>query len=154
MGGHAIGLLADEYTGGATIPAAQATALRNGQQKGYYLNLDLTNDLSAIRWREFIGQPGYDMVGAYDGGYQYAYGVWRPEQTSIMKQSSAPGAAFNAPSRALIVQRLLKAAGESYSFNAFLTKDVIPPTTKGTAYFGSGEESHTPPFLDGRPTGW
>lgn len=62
-----------------------------------------------------------------------------------------PGAAFNAPSRALIVQRLLKAAGESYSFNAFLTKDVIPPTTKGTAYFGSGEESHTPPFLDGPP---
>ncbi|MFQ8804405.1 MAG: hypothetical protein ACLR8Y_03855 [Alistipes indistinctus] len=83
--------MADEYTGGATIPAAQATALRNGQQKGYYLNLDLTNDLSAIRWREFIGQPGYDMVGAYEGGYQYAYGVWRPEQTSIMKQSSAPG---------------------------------------------------------------
>lgn len=154
LGGHAIGLLADEYTGGATIPAAQATALRNGQQKGYYLNLDLTNDLSAIRWHEFIGQPGYDMVGAYEGGYQYAYGVWRPEQTSIMKQSSAPGAAFNAPSRALIVQRLLKAAGESYSFNAFLTKDVIPPTTKGTAYFGSGEESHTPPFLDGCPTGW
>lgn len=154
LGGHAIGLLGDEYTGGATIPESQANTLRSKQQQGFYLNLDLTNNLTTIKWHNFIGQPGYEMVGAYEEGFQYAYGVWRSEQNSIMKQSSSAGAVFNAPSRAIIVQRILEAAGQPYSFSDFIAKDVIPATTKGTPYWENEELPHTPPFMDGQPTNW
>lgn len=116
--------------------------------------MDLTNNLTTIKWHNFIGQLGYEMVGAYEEGFQYAYGVWRSEQNSIMKQSSSAGAVFNAPSRAIIVQRILEAAGQPYSFSDFIAKDVIPATTKGTPYWENEELPHTPPFMDGQPTNW
>ena len=148
LGGHAMGLLGDEYTGGHEIPTATANSLKQRFSQGYYLNLDLTGDPMQSHWSMLVGVPGYDMVGAYEGGYGYAYGVWRSEENSIMKQSSS-GAGFNAISRALIVQRILESVGESYTLDKFLEKDVIPPAVKSSAQGRESEVSHTPPvFLD------
>jgi hypothetical protein len=131
--GHCFGLL-DEYMNWgypSSIPANCA-------------NLDTTSDLSKIRWSHFIGLKGYELVGAYEGAFEgYGSGVWppydgprfkdgvyRPYLSSIMdKYYSArsiphPSHHFNAPSREAIVKGILKAAGEPYTFEKFLEKDV------------------------------
>jgi hypothetical protein len=61
-------------------------------------------------------------VGVYEGGYYYTYGVWRPELTSCMINNLAY---YNAPSREAIVKRILAKAGETYTLDAFLNKDII-----------------------------
>lgn len=121
-GGHGFGKLADEYTNSnTTIPAADKEELRLWQQWGFYMNIDLTNDLNRILWKHFIGEPDYSYVGAHEGGYYYAYGVWRPEVTSLMINNIPY---INAPGRELIVRRIKKLAGETYSFDEFKQKDV------------------------------
>jgi len=96
--------LADEYTNSnATIPSADKEELRWWQQWGFFMNVDLTDDLSKILWKHFIGEPDYSYVGAYEGGYYYAYGVWRPEVTSLMINNIPY---INAPGRELIVRRI------------------------------------------------
>ncbi len=146
LGGHAIGRLGDEYMGGHTIPDSKASELRQLFGRGYYLNLDLTDDPQQVHWASLIGLPGYEMVGAYEGGYQYAYGVWRSENNSLMKQSGS-GAGFNAYSRLLIVQRILQSAGESYSLEKFLEKDVIPPSLPASVIWQPAQPHTAPIFL-------
>ncbi|MCE5204480.1 MAG: Ig-like domain-containing protein [Porphyromonadaceae bacterium] len=120
--GHGFGQLADEYTNSnAAIPAADKEELRLWQQWGFYGNVDLTNDLNKILWKHFIGEPNYSYVGAHEGGYYYAYGVWRPEVTSLMINNIPY---INAPGRELIVRRIKKLAGETFSFDEFKQKDV------------------------------
>lgn len=121
-GGHGFGKLADEYTNSnATIPSADKEELRLWQQWGFFMNVDLTNDLNRILWKHFIGEPDYSYVGAHEGGYYYAYGVWRPEVTSLMIHNIPY---INAPGRELIVRRIKKLAGETFSFDEFKQKDV------------------------------
>ncbi len=121
-GGHGFGKLADEYINTyATITSADKDELKWWQQWGFYLNLDLTNNLNNILWKHFIGEPNYSYVGAHEGGYLYAYGVWRPEVTSLMINNITY---INAPSRELIVRRIKKLAGETFSFSEFKQKDV------------------------------
>lgn len=120
--GHGFGKLADEYINSyATITTADKDELKLWQQWGFYLNVDLTNDLNSILWKHFIGDPNYSYVGAHEGGYYYAYGVWRPEVTSLMINNITY---INAPSRELIVRRIKRLAGEVFSFNEFKQKDV------------------------------
>lgn len=145
LGGHAIGKLGDEYTGGHTIPDATASSLKQLFDQGYYLNLDLTDDPQKVHWASLIGLPGYEMVGTYEGGYMYAYGVWRSESNSIMKQSGS-GAGFNTYSRLLIVKRILNSAGESYTLEKFLANDVIPPSIPANVIWQPAEP-HTPPIF-------
>jgi uncharacterized protein YjdB len=120
--GHGFGKLADEYiNSNTTIPTAEKEELRLWQQWGFYGNVDLTDDLNRILWKHFIGEPNYSYVGAHEGGYYYAYGVWRPEVTSLMINNIPY---INAPGRELIVRRIKKLAGETFSFNEFKQKDV------------------------------
>ena len=88
---------------------------------GFYLNVDLNNNLNDILWKHFFGEPNYSYVGAYEGGYYYAYGVWRPEPTSLMINNITY---INAPSRELIVRRIKRLAGETFSFSEFKQKDI------------------------------
>ena len=121
-GGHGFGKLADEYINNyATISTTDKDNLKWWQQMGFYLNVDLNNNLNDILWKHFIGEPNYSYVGAYEGGYYYAYGVWRPEPTSLMINNINY---INAPSRELIVRRIKKLGGETFSFNEFKQKDV------------------------------
>ncbi|MCL2625392.1 MAG: M64 family metallo-endopeptidase [Cystobacterineae bacterium] len=87
-------------------------------------NVDITNNLSLIKWNHFIGINGYNE-GAWEGGYYFATGVWRPRQYSIM--SSYQLMQFNAISRETIVKAIINNAKETYSFNDFLARDILFP---------------------------
>ncbi|MDD3300263.1 MAG: M64 family metallopeptidase, partial [Bacteroidales bacterium] len=90
-------------------------------RNGFYPNVDLTGNLNEVKWKYFLGEPGYSRVGTYEGAYYYAYGAWRPETSSCMVHNEQY---YNAPSREAMVKRILKTAGETFSFEIFLEKDV------------------------------
>lgn len=109
-GGHGFGRLADEYVGndnmGKAITPDQKVHLIERVKLGFEPNVDLTSDLSIIKWKHFVNRSGYS-VGAYEGGFYFSYGVWKPEETSCMIDNRRY---FNAPSREHIVKRILRTA--------------------------------------------
>ncbi|MDD2419160.1 MAG: M64 family metallopeptidase [Bacteroidales bacterium] len=124
-GGHGYGRLADEYISsqniGKTLPESDVTSFQSWVRNGFYPNVDLTGNLNEVKWKYFLGEPGYSRVGTYEGAYYYAYGAWRPETSSCMVHNEQY---YNAPSREAMVKRILKTAGETFSFEIFLEKDV------------------------------
>jgi len=124
-GGHGFGRLADEYVGsgneGKTITDDDKDKLETFANAGFYSNVDLTGDITKVKWKHIIGVPGYSRVGTYEGGFYYTYGVWRPESSSCMVQNQKY---YNAPSREAIVKRIYNTAGLDYSFEAFQEKDI------------------------------
>lgn len=123
-GGHGFGRLADEYKFSDNAIDAQAkTNILNWVALGANANIDLTGDRSIIKWKHFFNLPAYKMVGAFPGA-QYASGVWMPEYTSGMRDMTYVN--YNAPSREAIVKRIKLNLGETYSFDEFVSKDVIP----------------------------
>lgn len=119
--GHAFASLGDEYI----IPNQIETYTPEGRP-----NLDNTNDLNLIKWKHFIGLPGYSSVGAFEGGGYLEFGMWRPELNSIMQGNI--GSYFNAPSREAIVNRILTLRAIDYDFNSFLTLDIANQSNKQT----------------------
>lgn len=112
--------LADETTShSGSISAAELDKLKTERiQFGEGLNLSW--DKSELPWEHFIGHGKYSMVNAYEGGYGYRQGIWRPEEKSVMTKDILY---FNAPSRELFVKRLKELAGEAYSWEDFIAKD-------------------------------
>jgi|GEM_PF-2498625 len=132
-GGHGFGNLADEYVDNYTqIPQSEIDNLHADQTYGIFLNVDVTNDLNNIVWKHFIGLPKYSYVNAFEGAYLYSKGVWRPESRSLMINNINY---INAPGRELIVKKIMKLAGLTYSFDDFQAKDVmeLTPTTKAAS---------------------
>ncbi|MDH6357835.1 M64 family metallopeptidase [Parabacteroides sp. PF5-9] len=123
--GHGFAHLADEYGGWGTIDKNYVEEMRIQQGKGWWANIDFTNDPNKIGWKQFLDDPKYSYVGVYEGGGTYDHGVWRPEENSCMGDSSFPY--FNAPSRYAIYCRVMQLAGEPYSFEAFKAFDNVTP---------------------------
>jgi len=121
--GHVFGL-ADEYI---DDDLAEHRNLTNPEtifdQTKNRPNVDTTNDPTKVKWAHFIGRPGYESEGVYEGGYYVSKGVWRPTSDSIMRSYSASSPKFNAISRETIVKGILANAGETYDFNEFLRRD-------------------------------
>lgn len=146
-GGHGFGKLADEYTNySETIPADNITTLQQWQGFGQYMNVDVTNNLTTILWKHFIGVQKYTGIGAYEGGYYYTKGVWRPESTSVMINNIKY---YNGPSREQIVKRIKTYAGMTYSFEDFMANDVIDtsPATKAAGMYIDPRMILAPPIL-------
>lgn len=148
--GHGFAKLADEYVSENTsITEEKKAELLKNQRDGYFLNVDLTDDLTTILWNNFIGLPGYSGVGAYEGAYFYSRGVWRPERYSCMDNNVGY---FNAPSRWLAVQRIMKITGQAFAFNDFLKTDVIDFSGISFAKTKGGEMEmprlHPPVWVD------
>ncbi len=146
-GGHGFGKLADEYTTHSeTIPEENITTLRQWQGYGQYMNVDVTNNLTTILWKHFIGIQKYQGVGAYEGGHYYTKGVWRPESTSVMINNIKY---YNGPSREQIVKRIKTYAGMAYSFEEFMANDVIDssPATKAAGMYIDPRMILAPPIL-------
>lgn len=143
VGGHAFGRLADEYVSaggsGKNITQAYKDRYLNGLPYGLRPNIDLTGDHSRVKWKHFIGLPGYDGVSTFEGAFVYSYGVWRPEEQSCMINNLPY---FNAPSREQIVKRIIRTAagvrvneyldgiltpipGDPFDFNEFVLKDIV-----------------------------
>ena len=117
--GHAFAKLDEEYFGsGTTISEIQVNEIRASQNDyGWQTNIDFTNDLSKIRWADYISDPRYadEGLGAYQGGGNYESGVWRPTDYSIMRYNDG---GYNAPSRETIYRRINKLAyGAAWEFD-------------------------------------
>ena len=111
------------------VPSEIIELIESYHAMGWYFNVDITDDLDKVVWKDFIGKPKYYMVSAYEGGVGYFKGVWRSEHESCMNNNIAY---FNAPCRAAIVKRILTLSGETFSLEAFMENDIIepPPATK------------------------
>ena len=110
--GHAFASLGDEYI----VPGQNEIYVPDGRA-----NLDNINDVNLIKWNHFIGLQGYSSVGAFEGGGYLEFGMYRPEENSIMRGNI--GSYFNAPSREEIVKRIMNLRELDYDFNSFLTLD-------------------------------
>ena len=121
--GHGFGKLADEYVNNVGyITDSEKTTLRLWQSFNHFKNVDLTNNLSEIIWKHFVGVTSYAYVGAWEGAYYYGQGVYRPEQRSLMINNIKY---INAPGRELIVKRIKQLAGLPYSFVEFRSRDIM-----------------------------
>ena len=95
-----------------------------------HLNVSSTNNPEVVPWSHLIGHPHYPGIGLYEGGYMYQWGVWRSETSGIMRNSRL--GYFNTFCRELIVRQILTLAGEEYTFEKFLEKDILPERTSYT----------------------
>lgn len=121
-GGFAFGLLADESSAiSGTLTSSEITKLQADWAAGRSLNIDLVSNPNSVRWAHFIGRSGYERPGVYEGAYGYKTGVYRSEENSAMSNGINY---FNAISRELIVKRIMSIAGEAYTLDKFLQKDV------------------------------
>ena len=127
--GHGFGKLADEYfyDSMGRIPDDKVSELKKwkGFAYGFYENVDLTSDPNTILWSKFISDSRYSgMVGVYEGGYTYPYGVYRPTDNSIMRYNTG---GFNAPSREAIYKKIMKfSEGDAwtYDYETFVAFDA------------------------------
>jgi len=122
-GGHGFGFLCDEYVYyQREMPEGRKQDIRAWQALGFQMNLDFTDNLTEILWKDFIGIDKYKDVGAFEGGYEYQYGVWRPEENSCMNNNIPY---FNVQSRRAIVQRIMNLAGELFALDDFIANDNV-----------------------------
>ena len=120
-GGHAFGFLLDEYVyNQRKMPDERKEMIREWQEMGYHMNLDFTDDLDKILWKDFIGINKYTPVGAYEGGYEYQYGVWRSEENSCMNNNIPY---YNVQSRWAIVKRIMDLSDIEFSIQDFIKND-------------------------------
>lgn len=123
--GHAFGNLADEYVSDREISESEKDDLLHIFPYGMWKNIDVTGDPYLVKWRHFLSDSRYldTGIGVYEGGNDYAKGVWRPSDNSIMRGMTGT---FNAPSREAIYYRIHKLAyGKdwSYDYEAFVQWD-------------------------------
>ncbi|MBO7195115.1 MAG: leucine-rich repeat protein [Alistipes sp.] len=166
-GGHGFGKLADEYIYHNSFVSAcnyGCVDLRPYiwvmKSYGFYENISLTGDWNEIEWSHLIFDPQYsNVVDVYEGAYMHARGVYRSEATSCMNNNIPY---YNAISREAMVKRIMKYAGEEYSFEAFKAKDYesLPSSAKPetrawdgvSSTSGSSQFNQRPPkFMGEKP---
>lgn len=131
-GGHAFGRLLDEY-GYESYPTYTSSAIDRQSWKypcGYNLTTDQNNEGGTVYWSHLLNNANYPEVGFYEGGMCYLKGVWRSEYESCMDDNRLY---FNAISRQLIVERILKQSGEIFSQEEFYLKDSKEGASSSTS---------------------
>jgi hypothetical protein len=110
--GHGFAKLADEYVrsteGSATDDDIKELKERH-EKYGWFLNVDSEKDSTNVLWTKFIYDAEFanEKIGTYEGGYTFFKGVYRPSEESMMRSNDAP---FNAPSRQVIYNKVMKMA--------------------------------------------
>ncbi len=136
-GGHGFGKLADEYiyhnafihTCGCPC-CGHDDKIDEMKTYGFYENISLTGNMQKVPWAHMIYDPQYsNVVDVYEGAYMHTRGVFRSELTSCMNNNIAY---YNAISREAMVKRIMKYAGEEYSYEAFKAKDYESLTSAST----------------------
>ena len=156
-GGHGFGKLADEYIyhnafiqSCSCICCGHTDAINAMKSYGFYTNISLTGSMQEVPWSHMIYDPQYsNVVDVYEGAYMHTRGVFRSEATSCMNNNIAY---YNAISRESMVKRIMKYAGEEYSFEAFKAKDheSLPKSTAETRTW-EGEGVKASSQFDQRP---
>lgn len=125
-GGHGFAFLGDEYVWhNGMSPSANEIATNREQYagKGWWANVDFTNDPKTIRWSWFLNDARYkSLVGIYEGAYTFEKGAYRPSENSMMRENFEW---FNAPSRQVIYKRIMELSGEEYSLEKFIEYDAV-----------------------------
>ena len=128
LAGHGLGKLADEYyyISNGRISEGRAQVVKNKQSMGWYQNIDVTGNPSLVPWSRFIDDAAFasENLGAYEGGFTYVTGVWRPTYESVMFHSDIKE--FNAPCRAQLYKRIMiLSEGKNWEFDydAFVNWD-------------------------------
>ena len=162
-GGHGFGKLCDEYIyhnafiDACTCRDCEHTAeFMAAKSKGWYDNLSLTGKKSAVPWSHLLFNEKYSgFVDIFEGGFMHSRGVYRSESTSCMNNNIPY---YSTISRESIVRRIMKYAGEEFSFEDFFAKDKVEnlPETASTRAFGFSVPSQTrhqqaPVFMGQRP---
>ena len=94
--GHSFAGLQDEYADPALTDFFPLDGLVSA-------HVATTNDPAQVPWKDWIGfEDGLGTVGAYEGGYYRATGVWRATQFSKMLYLNT---AFSAPEKEAFVDR-------------------------------------------------
>ena len=139
-GGHGFAKLDDEYAYDGTISQQEIDSKVMLAEKGWWKNVDFTDDPAQVKWHKFLTDDRYrfEGLGVFEGACTYSKGAWRPSENSIMRHNTG---GFNAPSREAIWYRAHKLAyGESweYSYESFVAYDAINrKTSAGTAKSGT-----------------
>ena len=165
-GGHGFGKLADEYIyhnafiqSCGCVCCGHTDAINAMKSYGFYTNISLTGSMQEVPWSHMIYDPQYsNVVDVYEGAYMHTRGVFRSEATSCMNNNIAY---YNAISRESMVKRIMKYAGEEYSFEAFKAKDYesLPKATtaetrawEGIGVKASSQFDQRPPkFMGEKP---
>lgn len=145
-GGHGFGKLADEYIyhnafiqSCSCICCGHVKEINAMKSYGFYENISLTGSMQEVPWSHMIYDPQFsNVVDVYEGAFMHTRGVFRSEATSCMNNNIAY---YNAISREAMVKRIMKYAGEPYSYEAFKAKDheSLPSTAAETrAWDGEG----------------
>lgn len=127
-GGHGWGRLGDEYIyhqayiQKCTCPCCAHTEyIIERHAMNYGRNISLDGGYQQVEWKHLIFDSRYgDIVDIYEGAYMHARGVYRSELNSCMN-NNVPY--YSTWSRQLIVERTLEAAGETFDFETFVSKD-------------------------------
>ena len=165
-GGHGFGKLADEYIyhnafiqSCSCLCCSHADAITAMQSYGFYQNVSLTGSMKDVPWSHMIYDPQYsNTVDVYEGAFFHTRGVFRSEPTSCM-HNNIPY--YNAISREAMVRRIMKYAGEEYSFEEFKAndKEALPSVVTKSDWMwseGSGASSRfdqmPPKFMGDKPS--
>lgn len=118
---------------------------------GFYENVSLTGSWHDVPWSHMMYDPQFsNVVDVYEGAHNHTRGVWRSEATSCMNNNIPY---YNAISREAMVKRIMKYAGEEYSYEAFkaLDHESLPSTTATRAWEWDGTNFGTSSQFDQRP---
>ena len=157
-GGHGFGKLADEYIyHNAFIQSCNCLCcshvkeLNAFKSYGFYDNISLTGDMQSVPWSHMIYDPQYsNTVDVYEGAFFHTRGVFRSEPTSCM-HNNIPY--YNAISREAMVKRIMKYAGEEYSFEDFKAndKEALPSVATKSDWTWSEDNLSVPSRFDQMP---
>ncbi len=164
-GGHGFGKLLDEYIyHNAFISGCNCCCCNHvceflaAKALGWGRNMELNGDMHQVGWSHLIFHPKYsNVVDVYEGGYFHSRGVFRSESVSCMNNNIPY---YSAISRQAIVERIMDYAGEQFSIDDFIDKDVMTmgTITKAGSFvdFTADEyparmDNHEPVILKGSP---
>lgn len=128
-GGHGFGKLADEYiyhlawiqTCKCVDDCSHVEELEGEHAIGTSLNMSLEGSMRKVPWAHLISDSRVnDIVDVYEGGYFHSRGVYRSEQNSCMN-NNVPY--YSTWCRQLIVERIKRLAGETFSYEDFMAHD-------------------------------
>lgn len=159
-GGHGFGKLGDEYIYYNSFidgcgDWCNVASFQSAKANGWFDNLSLTGKMNEVPWSHLIFDSRYsNVVDIYEGGYGHTRGVYRSEQNSCMNNNISY---YSTVSRESIVKRIMRYAGEDYSFDKFVANDKVDGTAKSLrsvdAPWGknSGTYQHEPVIHKGKP---
>lgn len=162
-GGHGFGKLGDEYIyHNEFIDFCTCTCCGHvfefnaAKANGWYDNLSLTGKMNEVPWSHLIFDSRYsDVVDIFEGGFMHTRGVYRSEQNSCMNNDIPY---YSTVSRESIVKRIMRYAGEDYSFDKFVANDKVDNTTAKSLRSvdtpwgkNSGTYQHEPVIHKGKP---